>query len=261
MTSFLTPSRTPTAGATSALCVMNKGLPTGWYAEAPIVTVTQLGSSRFTASISLGNWNRRDCVCVIDCAESADVTITAPAAGAGDPTHSNWVKTPATKICPANEVFDFSARVNSPSASVPMDFLLEFTDVFGNVVKHTVSILRWLSVKKPSVSLTSVSDPGTESESGVKPDYHYAAVTIPFQSEDSTDIESSVQAYQVERYLGHAGNRELIRGWVKPNQPSNPNDTVRDYLLLDAKTYGYRVRYRSAAGDESPWSDWEILNT
>ena len=259
MTVFFTPSRTPAAGPASATCTFRKGFPN--LATPATVTILPSAPNTILATVSLGTFATVDCSCAVDCSTTADVSITAPAAAPGDPPHANYVRTPFAKVCPASGAFSFAARVNSPSASLPTDFLLEFTDVFGNVVRTTVRILRWVEVKKPVATLHSVPDPGTESETGVKPAYHYATIQIPFESETGGDIESAVQAYQVERYLGHPGNRQLIRGWVEPNLPSNPDDMVWDYVLLADRAYGYRVRYRSAEGDVSPWSGWEVLQT
>jgi len=257
MTTFITPSQSPTIGALSVQCDIQKGLPIGWYREDPVVTIISQTDNTFVGSASLGEWKYRECLCEIDCQQTADVEVQVPPPVAGDPPASNWVKLPKAQICPSLEDFVFAARINNPSTTSPTDFLLTFTDVFGNTRKLPVSIVKWTVPKVPSAALESIADPGTQFEPGQKLDTKRVTVTIPVTSSDDTDISTQVSAYQVRRYVSHSGVNMLLRDWQK----IEATNTALDFLVQGGKEYGYSVRYRASIGDETAWSPWAVVNT
>ena len=256
MVIYYTASRTPTSGQYTSDCELKKGFP---YTYKPNIRVLYQTNRGFGVFVGIGS--QAPCTCAIDCLDESDVVITPPAPEVGDPPSSNYVTLPVSTVCPAVEELVFAARVNNASTTSPTDFLLTFTDVFGNIKELTISILRWVVPKVPTVDLTSYSDPPTQFGSPLKTDYHSVDVTVPFTSSDDTDIKSSVQAYQVQRYTGHEANLYLVRGWSNLDLGSNPDNKAKDFLVLPGITYGYRVRYRGNDGDITAWSPWGTITT
>jgi hypothetical protein len=260
MTTFLTASRTPTIGDFSAQCQLNKGMPLGWYTGRTGYVVGYIAAKQLGITVPLGAWEYQNCACQIDCSVAADATVSGPAAAAGDPSWSNSISVPVKEICPSVNELVFDARVNSPSTSDPLEFLLTFTDVFGNIRILSIYILRWVIPLGPTLALEAEADPGTQWEPGQKPDTLSVKVTVPFTT-SSGSIKDKTEAYQVQRYVDHEGSKTLLRDWKENDFYTSPDNTVRDFLVLPNRTYGYRVRYKAGEGDATVWSPWATVTT
>ena len=260
MTTFLTASRTPTIGDFSAQCEFQKGVPYGWYTIKPGYSVNYDTANQLGVKVPLGTWEYQNCACEINCSVDGDVAVTGGSTADGDPPWSNSVYLPVKEICTLVNQLDFSARVNSPSTTDPLEFLLTFTDAFGNIRILPIYILRWVVPLEPTLALEAEEDPGTQWEPGQKPDTLSVKVTVPFTT-SSGSIKDKTEAYQVQRYVDHAGSKTLLRDWKENDFYTSPDNTVRDFLVLANRTYGYRVRYRGGEGDATQWSPWATVTT
>jgi len=257
---ILSNSRSPTIGDLSAQCTLNKGVPFGWYNAKPGYIVDYTAANMLGITVPLGTWEYTSCDCRIDCSVDGDVTITGQVPPDGDPSWSNTLYLPVNSVCTSVNELHFDVRVNSPSSQDPLEYLLTFTDVFGNIRILSIYVLRWVLPDEPVAVLQRMEDPGTQWEPGQKPDTLAVNVTIPFTA-SSGSIKSKVQYYQVQKYVDHPGSKTLLRGWKEKDFPTSADNTIYDYLVLPGRVYGYRVRYKAGEGDTTQWSDWVQVQT
>lgn len=81
-------------------------------------------------------------------------------------------------------------------------------------------------------------------------------VFVPAQSAAAEDLSGVVDSFQVERLVGTASTTKVVRDWTALARLA---EAIDDGPLEAGRRYGYRVRWKNAAGTQGPWSDWSYL--
>ena len=215
-------------GLKSTWCCFDKG-----YTPPPFKLVQDEATGLVTVTFEKTTFTST-CKCRIVCETSALVFDNA------DPEEP----APVGSFCPADQGFQATLNdiVFSPDEPTVLSFL--FQDVKGN--ESTVEVHSLLTVipQRP-LGLTKTYDNQMVTE-----------VAIPLYSAAFVDLRDVVDQYQIERYEGSPSNRQIFVDWTHTRGYGTRERAHWDRAVRAGVTYGYRVRFRTAFDNPSPWSGW-----
>jgi len=173
------------------------------------------------------------CKCRIVCETAALVFNSTPE-----------VPEPAGSFCPADQGFKktLTNLTFSPDTPTVLSFL--FQDSKGNESSVEVNSLLTVVPRSP-LGLVKAYDLQNVIE-----------VAVPLFSAAFVDLRDIVDQYQIEKYEGSPSNVSTFVDWTHTRGYGTRERTHWDRAVRTGVTYGYRVRFRTAFDNASPWSDW-----
>lgn len=206
------------------------------YTPPPVTIVNHNDGVGIRLVFDSSVFNSSGCVCNINC--SGAVFLGAPVGSQGP-----------IVVCPITDGYAIDIVMDTTGVD-PVPISIEYTDAQGNV--STTEIGSIGAIEPQTLSYV------TGQESGVD----YIEMGIPFLTTAGTGIRDDVSMWQIERFVTNEANSQLIIDWTvaepvtRPTQFLYRTGDVARISLTSGTTYGFRVRYRSALGEISPWSGW-----